>query len=86
MAQSDEILPPVLCPPLEVVLAKAVNGIPPPAALPGQVLFEPKFDGYLHCTLSTKVPSRRDLPHKPYLCPCVRWASTVCAGQFLWHP
>jgi ATP-dependent DNA ligase len=32
--------------PLEVVLAKGVKGVPPPAALPGQMLFEPKFDGY----------------------------------------
>ena len=46
MAQSGEMIPPVLHPPLEVVLAKAVKGVPPPAALPGQMLFEPKFDGY----------------------------------------
>lgn len=46
MAQSGEMLPLVLHPPLEVVLAKAVKGVPSPAALPGLVLFEPKFDGY----------------------------------------
>lgn len=47
MAQSGEMIPAALHPPLEVVLAKAVKGIPSPAALPGQMLFEPKFDGYL---------------------------------------
>lgn len=46
MKRSGEALPSALRPPLEVVLAKAVKGIPAPAALPGQMLFEPKFDGY----------------------------------------
>ncbi|MDQ0620175.1 ATP-dependent DNA ligase [Arthrobacter globiformis] len=46
MSQSGEVIPPVLLPPLEVALAKGVKGIPPAAALPGQMLFEPKFDGY----------------------------------------
>jgi hypothetical protein len=52
MAQTGEIIPPALHPPLEVVLTKVVKGVPSLAALPGQMLFEPKFDGYLHCTLS----------------------------------
>lgn len=46
MAQSGEMIPAALHPPLEVVLAKAVKGVPSPAALPGKMLFEPKFDGY----------------------------------------
>ncbi|PNH82949.1 ATP-dependent DNA ligase [Arthrobacter sp. AFG20] len=46
MAEPGQVIPPSLHPPLEVVLAKAVKGVPPPAALPGQMLFEPKFDGY----------------------------------------
>lgn len=46
MDRSGEALPSTLRPPLEGVLAKAVEGIPAPAALPGQMLFEPKFDGY----------------------------------------
>ncbi|MFC9336422.1 hypothetical protein [Arthrobacter sp. NPDC057009] len=46
MTRSGEVTASALRPPLEVVLAKAVKGIPAPAALPGQMLFEPKFDGY----------------------------------------
>ena len=46
MKRSGDALPSELRPPLEVVLAKAVKGIPAPTALPGQMLFEPKFDGY----------------------------------------
>ncbi|MGM7774458.1 ATP-dependent DNA ligase [Arthrobacter sp. KNU-44] len=46
MSPPDEVVPAVLRPPLEVALAKAVKGIPPAAALPGTMCFEPKFDGY----------------------------------------
>jgi hypothetical protein len=33
-----------------VALAQAVSAIPRPDALPGGCLYEPKWDGYLHCT------------------------------------
>jgi ATP-dependent DNA ligase len=46
MSQSGETIPPALRPPLEVALAKGVKGIPPASAVPGQMFFEPKFDGY----------------------------------------
>jgi ATP-dependent DNA ligase len=46
MSQCGDTIPPALRPPLEVALAKGVKGIPPASALPGQMLFEPKFDGY----------------------------------------
>ncbi|MDQ0241420.1 ATP-dependent DNA ligase [Arthrobacter bambusae] len=46
MSLSGEVIPLGLRPPLEVALAKAVKGVPPASALPGQMRFEPKFDGY----------------------------------------
>lgn len=46
MSRAVEVFPPGLRPPLEVALAKAVKGIRSASALPGQMLFEPKFDGY----------------------------------------
>lgn len=39
-------LPAGLRPPVEVALAKAVEKMPRPDALPGGLLFEPKWDGY----------------------------------------
>lgn len=38
--------------PVELALAKAVNAVPAEDALPGGCLYEPKWDGYLHWTLS----------------------------------
>ncbi|MFF2318265.1 hypothetical protein ACFVTE_18605 [Arthrobacter sp. NPDC058097] len=46
MAESAELIPPRLRPPLEVALAKSVKGMPRSSSLPGQMLFEPKVDGY----------------------------------------
>lgn len=42
-----------LQPPVAVALAKLVKTFPGPDALPGVIYAEPKWDGYLHCTLST---------------------------------
>ncbi|WP_240793178.1 ATP-dependent DNA ligase [Arthrobacter crystallopoietes] len=39
-------LPPGLHPPVKVALARAVEKMPRPDALPGGLLFEPKWDGY----------------------------------------
>lgn len=41
-------LPADLTPPVAVALARAVERIPGPTALPGGCLYEPKWDGYLH--------------------------------------
>lgn len=46
MPQPAEVFPPALQPPLDVALAKTVRGIQDTAGLPGQALYEPKFDGY----------------------------------------
>jgi ATP-dependent DNA ligase len=46
MAESGELIHAKLRPPLEVALAKAVKGMPRISSLPGQMLFEPKVDGY----------------------------------------
>ncbi|HEY3561770.1 MAG TPA: ATP-dependent DNA ligase [Kribbella sp.] len=42
-------IPPDLAGPVDVALAKAVEEIPGPGALPGGVRFEPKFDGFRAC-------------------------------------
>jgi hypothetical protein len=47
-------LPAGLAPPVKVALARAVTKMPRPGALPGTLTFEPKWDGYIHCTLSTR--------------------------------
>lgn len=39
--------------PVVLALAKAVEAVPPAGALPGDLVFEPKFDGFLHWTTST---------------------------------
>lgn len=46
MATAAEHLPPGLLPPLEVALARAVKKMPAADALPGHLIFEPKWDGY----------------------------------------
>ncbi|NHW49326.1 MULTISPECIES: ATP-dependent DNA ligase [unclassified Paenarthrobacter] len=46
MPPADQVVLVGLRPPVEVVLAKAVRGIPSASALPGVTLFEPKVDGY----------------------------------------
>jgi hypothetical protein len=45
-------IPVGLHPPVALALAKAVERIPEAGALPGPLLYEPKWDGFLHCTLS----------------------------------
>ncbi|NWL12327.1 hypothetical protein DM793_13695 [Paenarthrobacter nitroguajacolicus] len=55
----DESIPRALQPPLAVALAKLVKTFPGPAALPGRIYAEPKWDGYLHWTMSS--PSFRQL-------------------------
>jgi hypothetical protein len=52
-------LPAGLAPPVKVALARAVTKMPRPGALPGTLTWEPKWDGYLHCTPSTRGPSTR---------------------------
>ncbi|MGM0931144.1 MAG: hypothetical protein ACQEXN_15765 [Actinomycetota bacterium] len=39
-------LPPGLRPPVKVALARAVEKMPHPRALPGGAWYEPKWDGY----------------------------------------
>lgn len=46
VALMDTRLPPELTPPVKVALAKPVEKMPRPNALPGGCLFEPKWDGY----------------------------------------
>ena len=41
-------LPPDLVGPVDLELAKAVDGIPAENALPGGSRYEPKWDGFLH--------------------------------------
>ncbi|WP_380103610.1 hypothetical protein [Kribbella qitaiheensis] len=41
-------LPADLVGPVDLELARAVDGIPGPTALPGGSRYEPKWDGYLH--------------------------------------
>ncbi|MFB8369438.1 hypothetical protein ACFC25_08735 [Pseudarthrobacter sp. NPDC055928] len=48
----SESISPALQPPVAVALAKLVKTFPSPGALPGAIYTEPKWDGYLHCTLS----------------------------------
>ncbi|MFC9335803.1 hypothetical protein [Arthrobacter sp. NPDC057009] len=43
-------LPAGLAPPVKVALAKVVTKMP--RARPGNLLYEPKWDGYIHWTLS----------------------------------
>lgn len=50
-------IPVGLHPPVALALAKAVERIPDPGALPGPLLYEPKWDGFIHCTLSISGPS-----------------------------
>ena len=52
-------IPVGLHPPIALALAKAVERIPEVGALPGSLLYEPKWDGYIHCTLSIRGPSVR---------------------------
>ncbi|SRR6266545_8429160 len=43
---SASLIPPDLRGPVEVQLARAVEGIPAPNALPGGTVWEPKLDGF----------------------------------------
>ncbi len=42
------LIPPELRGPVEVQIARAVETIPAPKALPGGTVWEPKLDGYLY--------------------------------------
>jgi hypothetical protein len=44
-------LPVGLAPPVKVALARAVNKMARRDASHGDLLFEPKWDGYIHCAL-----------------------------------
>jgi hypothetical protein len=46
-------LPEGLALPVQVALARAVEVMPRSGTLPGLLLFEPKWDGYIHCTRSS---------------------------------
>lgn len=48
----DESIPRALQPPVAVALAKLVKTFPGPAALPGRIYAEPKWDGYRAIVLS----------------------------------
>jgi len=41
-------MPAGLRPPFEVALARPVSSFPHPVSLPGGVLYEPKWDGFIH--------------------------------------
>ncbi|ABM10801.1 hypothetical protein AAur_pTC20064 (plasmid) [Paenarthrobacter aurescens TC1] len=47
-----ESIPVALQPPVAVALAKLIKTFPGPAALPGGVWMEPKWDGFIHWTSS----------------------------------
>jgi hypothetical protein len=47
-------LPAGLAPPVKVALARSVTKM---HALPGTLLYEPKWDGNIHCTLSISGPA-----------------------------
>ncbi|MFF9135537.1 hypothetical protein ACF1AY_35275 [Streptomyces sp. NPDC014776] len=51
----------VLRPPVEPMLAQARDRVPAPGALPGRLIFQPKFDGYraLLFTGPVRLQSRR---------------------------
>jgi hypothetical protein len=49
-----EGVPAALRPPVALALAKAVESIPSEDALPGGSVYEMKFDGFLHWTMSTR--------------------------------
>jgi ATP-dependent DNA ligase len=51
-------LPPELSGPVAVQLAKPVRTIPPPTALPGGCLYEPKWDGYRLVVVRTAASTR----------------------------
>lgn len=46
----------VLRPPVEPMLAQARDSLPPPSALAGELIFQPKWDGY-RAILFTPCPS-----------------------------
>ncbi len=50
-----ESIPVALEPPVAVALAKLIKAFPGPGALPGGVWMEPKWDGFIHWTLSSGV-------------------------------
>ena len=56
-ALSAKGIPVGLHPPIALALAKAVERIPEVGALPGSLLYEPKWDGYIHFTLPISGPS-----------------------------
>jgi hypothetical protein len=50
-------LPAGLAPPVKVTLARAIAKMPRGDASHGILMFEPKWDGYIHWTLSTCGPA-----------------------------
>jgi hypothetical protein len=48
-----ETIPRSLRPPISLALAKAIEAIPPAGALPGNTVFEPKWDGWRSCVSGT---------------------------------
>jgi hypothetical protein len=57
--QMPDGLPAALRPPVALALAKAVEFIPDADALPGGCLYEPKWDGFLHWTMSIGTVNKR---------------------------
>ncbi|TQS87786.1 hypothetical protein EU811_22035 [Arthrobacter sp. TS-15] len=58
----DESIPRALQPPVAVALAKLVKTFPRPGALPGVLYSEPKWDGFLHWTSSSKLEAAAGAP------------------------
>lgn len=55
--------------PVKVALAKSVDQIPGPRAMPGGSRYEVKWDGYLNCISEQQKVSRAD----GRTCGCFRW-------------
>ncbi len=50
----SESIPAALQPPVAVALAKLIKTFPGPGALPGVLHAEPKWDGFIHWTSSSR--------------------------------
>ncbi|MHC6220571.1 hypothetical protein [Arthrobacter sp. MMS24-S77] len=57
-----EGVPAALRPPVALALAKAVESIPHENALSGGSVYEMKWDGFLHWTMSTGAPAKQASP------------------------
>ncbi len=75
-------IPVGLHPPVALALAKAVERIPDAGALPGPLLFEPKWDGFLHCTCQSapRRPVTDQLAAATLISSCLRALTCLALG------